>query len=560
MAGTGLLNSTPEANNASPRDDDAGLALDEAWRLGCTGRSKEAFALAAAVFHGSSDIDTQPNRARAALDMAWYCFQLGNTETGLNYAREAETRWREIGERAQEANALAIRAWLLQEIGRFEDAIDTAASALNLADSSGDARSRSLAINVIGVIFWLSHQPEQAIDYCSRAVALAREAGDRAFECWWLINLGGAWAEAAYAAVETGDNPAASHLVNKALEYTAISHSLAMELQDIWAQRLCLGNMAEYSNIAHDYDAAEQYLIRYQSVIGDDSDRGKGHFLLELTRSLISLGRYDEALAPIQEALELGRTSSQAETTMLANKHLSDAYEGLGDYKAALAAYKKYHTIQLQFSGEKIQQQARIAEIRYETDKLRALLDIEVKRSQDIASSYQELQRRTEMLAEAANLDPLTGLFNRRRLETLLSEFDENSQPFAIAMVDIDHFKKINDTCSHMIGDKVLRQVSIVMGERARQTDTIVRFGGEEFAILMHGTDMPTADAFCERLRSLIAAWPWAQIAKGLGVTVSIGIATHCEAADARTALQIADQRLFAAKRLGRNRVVASGE
>jgi diguanylate cyclase (GGDEF)-like protein len=314
--------------------------------------------------------------------------------------------------------------------------------------------------------------------------------------------------------------------------------------------------MAEYCNIIKDFVRAEQYLISYQFVSGRNYKRGQGHFLLELSRTLSSLKRYEEALIPATQALELGVCNNHVETMMYANFHLSNANEHLCRFEAALGFYKKYHGLHMQFSGEKTQQRARLAEVRYETKKLKALLDTEAKRAEDIAHSYQELQLRTEMLAEAANLDPLTGLYNRRRMEAVLTEFDTTLHPYAIAMIDVDHFKKINDTFSHMIGDQVLRQISTIINLTAGTTDMAVRYGGEEFALLMSGAGITSARQMCELIRGAIATWDWDNIASELAVTVSVGMAGSTEMTGSRAILQLADRRLYAAKKGGRNRVV----
>lgn len=533
-------------------------ALDEAWRLGCTGQSSLALNIALSVHDVSVSRDDPFVAARSAQDCAWYSFQLGKAETGLVYAERAALAWHRLGRPALEAQALSIHAWLHLELGHLEEAVALAAEALDIADQSGDLRSRSLAINVTGVIFWQSRQAPLAIDYCGRAVALAQEAGDTNFECWWLINLGGSHSEAAYLALEAGDRASFDAAIGPAIDATRTAYSLAQSLGDGWAERLCLSNLAEYFNAAEDFIGAEQFLARFRLIANADDTRGEGHYLDILGRTLISLKRYEDALVPLQQAHALATRNSNVETLMFACLYLSKAHEELGAFQPALDYHKRYHKLHQQFTAERTQRNARLVDIRYETKKLRALLDNEAGRSAEIARSFEVLQQQATMLTEAANTDPLTGLGNRRRLEAVLDTVDGSGEAYALAILDVDHFKAVNDSYSHIIGDRVLTTLGGLIQMSARGSDLAVRFGGEEFVVLMPGATVAQAKKACERIRLKVARHDWSLVAAGLIVTVSIGIALSCEGSDATTILEIADRNLYRAKQTGRNRVVAS--
>ncbi|BCH67426.1 GGDEF domain-containing protein (plasmid) [Agrobacterium vitis] len=542
-------------NRKNSFDLDAAAALDEAWDLACKGRSVRAFSLANSVLASAEQRGDQGLIAGSSQQCAWYCFQLGETETGLVYVEKAISLWKSLEEPVLEAQALSIGAWLHLELGNLEQAVEFAAEALNIADQSRNLRSRSLAINVIGVIFWMTRQPSLAVDYCSRAVELAREAYDLTFECWWLINLGGAHAEDAYLAQEA-DNQKFETSISSAIDITKQALSLAQSLKDAWAERLCIANLAEYFNAVEAFSAAEMLLERYRDIPGDDYVRGEGHYLVTLGSTLVSLKRYEEALVPLEQAHLLAGENFNLETLMHACLSLSKAHEYLGAFESALDFHKKYHKLHQQFTAERIQQNARMAEIRYETKKLKAMLDTEAERSAEIARSLEALQQQTSVLTEAANTDPLTGLSNRRHLETIISDINTQSASYALAILDVDHFKKINDTFSHIIGDRVLVQIGALVKIVVRETDLAVRFGGEEFVILMTDLTPAHAERVSERLRMTITNFDWSEIADGLNVSVSIGVAMSDDAVDAEAVLQLADRRLYWAKQTGRNRVV----
>jgi two-component system cell cycle response regulator len=185
-------------------------------------------------------------------------------------------------------------------------------------------------------------------------------------------------------------------------------------------------------------------------------------------------------------------------------------------------------------------------------------------RSQVRKRRYAErLRDNVQMSIEMAITDALTGLFNRRYMEshlgTLIEQAIVRGKPLTALVIDIDYFKSINDTHGHDAGDDVLREFALRIRRSIRGIDLACRCGGEEFVIVMPETDMAVAAMVAERLRRRIAADPFV-IQQGAGsvpVTISIGIAALRGKDDSAAALvKRADQALYRAKRDGRNRVV----
>jgi two-component system cell cycle response regulator len=176
----------------------------------------------------------------------------------------------------------------------------------------------------------------------------------------------------------------------------------------------------------------------------------------------------------------------------------------------------------------------------------------------------ERLRDNVQASIEMAITDGLTGLYNRRYMEThlgtLVEQAAQRGKPLAALILDIDHFKSINDTHGHDGGDDVLREFALRVRKSIRNIDLACRYGGEEFVIIMPETDMSVAAVVAERLRRRIAGEPFPiqQGAALLNVTLSIGLATLANPEDtAATILKRADQALYRAKRDGRNRVVA---
>lgn len=184
-----------------------------------------------------------------------------------------------------------------------------------------------------------------------------------------------------------------------------------------------------------------------------------------------------------------------------------------------------------------------------------AKAQLEVLRS-TLESKQQELLEVNQRLAVLATTDELTGLKNRRTFQELLTRMIElfgkaGSPPVSLLLIDIDHFKQINDTNGHPAGDSVLQGVAQVLEANSRETDVVARYGGEEFAMILPKTDGACALHVAERLRRAVETARWEVGA----VTISIGVATLHPGEDGNSLLQRADQGLYASKQAGRNRV-----
>lgn len=174
-----------------------------------------------------------------------------------------------------------------------------------------------------------------------------------------------------------------------------------------------------------------------------------------------------------------------------------------------------------------------------------------------IMESFKIMDGRTQDLSAQAHTDPLTGLANRRYMDAVVAEWFASEKPFAVLMMDLDHFKSVNDTYGHQKGDEVLVFLADVIREQKRESDLGCRYGGEEFTLLLPHADRDQARHVAERIRMRVEAGPH-PIDKP--VTLSLGISSYPR--DARHPDQLfrqADDALYAAKQGGRNRTVVHG-
>lgn len=168
-------------------------------------------------------------------------------------------------------------------------------------------------------------------------------------------------------------------------------------------------------------------------------------------------------------------------------------------------------------------------------------------------------------LQQLATRDPLTGLSNRREFQRMIDEECQRglrfNHPFTLVLLDLDHFKRVNDTHGHQVGDEVLRHVASLLAGQLRSVDRVARFGGEEFAILMVESNRQQATEALERITALLAEMPCLVPGRNLvlPVTLSAGVAElPIDAATSDSLIAAADAALYAAKKAGRNRIAAA--
>ena len=183
---------------------------------------------------------------------------------------------------------------------------------------------------------------------------------------------------------------------------------------------------------------------------------------------------------------------------------------------------------------------------------------------EELAAINETLRQKNFELHEISIRDSLTGLYNRKHLmETLdkeVSRSQRHSHSFSLLVIDIDHFKKYNDTYGHLAGDEVLRRLAAVFTESIRSSDYAARYGGEEFIIILPETGAGQGVEAVERIRHKMAEERFGGEDESIKVTISVGVASYPEnGEDAETVIRNADAALYEAKELGRNRVVLAG-
>ncbi|GGF13988.1 hypothetical protein GCM10011321_02430 [Youhaiella tibetensis] len=506
------------------------------WQLIAQGQIDRAFRQGKRNFAAAQAAGEVTGMATGLMQVAWCCALLGHPEQGLECALAAKRLWRRAGNEAGVASTAAIEAFLLFELGLSDEGSEAAEQAVTIAARLADFSVLAFASCMRAIALALCGHAELSIPVIRESIRIAEQNGDKASLCFYQLNMGFCLGRLAAGEEAAGKDGHARDLLGRAIEVSEDAIASATESGNNWCLRVALGNVAEMYAHCGDLERAQKRLETWQEVPGRPGVSLKIHYLYTHSMVLMQLGQLPDAAKAASEALRLANRSAQTDHQLNAAGKLAEVHEAMKDFRSALAMHKRFHKLYVKQAGETTQRRAKVAEIRLETDRLRA---------------------RADELANQAMRDGLTGIANRRAFDAELAQLD--GQVFAVAMLDLDHFKAINDRFSHMVGDEVLRRLA--RGLTAHSGAWAARLGGEEFALLLTGEEaVRGAERLCERVRAGVEGLQWTELAPDLKVTVSIGLAIGDGGKAAADLMAVADRRLYAAKAAGRNRVVANDE
>ena len=464
----------------------------------------------------------------------------------------------------RQSRAHAEHARLLAKLELFAEAVSAAHIALSLA--ADDPESAARALGALGNAHQTLSPLEGVICNYDLMLTKAREAKNANLEAHALRGLcagnlilhqiglmGGAGADEQ---VVQGYAVAA---LKHALESTAISLRAGDSKSVVLGRHLQVGSLMAGGDLlrarrenedllrmveASDFKEADLYSALTLKLLGQIELR-QGDVTAAEKRTVQALALFDKR-GDLLQASDCFRT-------------LSDITERKGDYKAALDWHRRSAYASERFASASAQAHAAAMAVREETKRAHALAAAQQARADRLERSNGAFAREAEQLARSALEDSLTGIANRRRLDQELAALiaDRHSrQRCSLALLDIDHFKQVNDRFLHTTGDKVLAKLGAILRQCSRENDLVARFGGEEFAIVLVNVDAGDVALACERVRHAVASAGWSDLNSELKVTASIGFCHFDEVGDnLEELIKLADTRLFQAKRAGRNRV-----
>lgn len=418
-----------------------------------------------------------------------------------------------------------------RRLGDHDSALEHALRALKHLPSGVAPPTRADHLMTLALTLDESGAYEDAKQRFDEVLAIANATGDVQFELFALNNM-------AFTYYDLGDLEKAAEMITRIRDLSERHHFplIAMQLDTIAKGEILLGRP----------DEAERTLL---PVITDPSERRLSELaslpecMLTLSQAQLLQGKLGEAQAMLDEAKHLCEDHGLAALCVQARLRQAELYAEAGRYKEAYEEHRVFHEEAEALRSAEREAKAHIFQAVFEAE---------------------EARKSSEHFREMALRDPLTGLRNRRfiddHIDELLEQTRESGDPLTIAIIDLDYFKRVNDTLSHVVGDTVLINVAKILSVAAAEPAAVARMGGEEFVALFPRTDEKQGLELANRMCRAIRGADWSPITGTLPVTASIGVHTVYGGSISRMELLgIADRRLYIAKRAGKDRVVAEG-
>jgi diguanylate cyclase (GGDEF)-like protein len=531
----------------------------DAWscRLESRERTKS---LSHQALERSNTIAYRRGQGYAVRNLGFCAFQEADFETAFEHLNESLEIAQEIGDMVLERDSLNFHGAIYHRLGDLENALNFVQRTFALNLSVHDEAGIAVSLMNLGSLEYELGRPKEAVKALREAQERSIKLGDSVREAMVLSNLG----------VSLG----ALEQYNEAVETFRRALTLCddFDLTDLTAPNLV--NLAEVFSKQKRFEEALDVIDQALDMIRDGGpSEGIVHALLTAGKVHIARERPQKALEMLESALTEAQGLQLKGPEFQVHELLAQTYKNLQQFERALEHHEAFHTLERQVRADDAERKVRAVAAQFEMQRIRAEAEIQRLRNVELANALQALEEsdreKTELLRalelksreleHQVKRDPLTGLYNRRHLETVLNqEFDkakQRSRPLPVALIDIDHFKTINDTCSHQVGDAVLVKVAEILNAGLRAFDLAARYGGEEFVIVLPRTTAAQAFTVCERLRVAIQDFDWTSIHPALNVTISCGISSDVAVINHERLLQLADDKLYEAKREGRNRV-----
>ena len=524
-----------------------------------------------------------PEKVTALLDVAWE-LRGQDAARALGIACDAHDLALILRDDRGRADSLQIAGVCLTRLGRLKDALVYLTDALRLAQATQERRIEAACQNNIGIVHYQLGDFANALEHYTRHHELCEALQDSGALPTALNNIGTVHAElgeyetalerhlaAARLALELGDDRNAAialsnagreqhHLGrdDEALDTLQDALTCAHRTTDRQVIPHILANLADALLATGRADEALAYYelaVQSAAQLGDRSREADGK--LQLGQALLRLDRLDDAETYLNEALELAVDTSSLKTACGVHEALARLCEAREDYAGALRHHREYHRLDKDITGETVRTRIQTLLTRLDVEQARRENEELRRADQEKAELLRQLRTQSRALEREAQEDPLTRLHNRRSLErylhTAFHKARAGGETLALVMLDIDHFKSINDRFTHLTGDEVLQELALLLKQHCRKGDFVARYGGEEFAVLLPHADAREAHAACEKLRLAVQNYDWARVHPDLSVTISLGAADTRTTESVQDLMRQADARLYDAKRAGRN-------
>ncbi|BEL03968.1 hypothetical protein Q0Z83_021590 [Actinoplanes sichuanensis] len=499
---------------------EASFVIDPAAALRCAAEAEE-------VGRATGDVELELRGQALAADALLR--QAETTGDATRILRTVEFRAAEHDLPLLQARAHRLLSRVAANMGDYAGQLDHALRGFELLPATAGPRIRVMHLMALAEALYRTRSIDAAVGRYQEAEQVTLAAEDTRF-CSYVLN------DLAYALFAAGRAGPAETVMNRLL---ALLEGDGQEPIPPMLDTLARIQLA----VGRTQDAVVTAKKLMMCEFDPEYPEAEAEAVLTLAAAYHQAGEVAEAQAVLNRARELAESPALARFRANVLREQAELYSTVGDFQGAFRTYKAFHEASEELSSREREAQARIRQAAFETA---------------------EARRDAESFREQSLRDPLTGLRNRRyvdsRLPSLLTG-GTDARPVTVAIVDADHFKAINDNCSHDIGDQVLIVLAGLVGQAVPEVGGFTaRLGGEEFLVVIAGMARDEALARVEALRVAVQNHSWHLLTGDLPVTVSIGVAYGRHPDRYVDVLGVADRNLYAAKRAGRNRVRTSAD
>ncbi len=473
---------------------------------------------------------------------------LGRDAEALTAAARTEELAHQANDLGWQSRALAVRGLVHHELGQHEDAVDLLHRAVALRRLAEDPVGTAEVLNDLGAVYTaMPHFAPQALQSIENARRTWLAAGESDLASVSQTNLARHFVATAERLVRSNPRGAvaaarrAVGVARQAIEETDAAGLTGPALDARMA-------LASAHLLAGDGEACGAVLTATAAMVDRfPSERHRLALHGLRARWLLHTGAVGEAVTEADAGVEMSHVMDRPTERLGLLRTLVDARESAGDLVGALDSLHELHELQVDLNDAVAERRAVLLSSRLDIERAEREAEAQRRRAR-------QLEAHNEALAWQAGHDALTGLPNRRTFDETVALWASGGVPFALATIDIDHFKAVNDTCSHQVGDEVLARVGRCIAETVRERDLAARYGGEEFVLLIADADAEGASVVCERIRTTIESLEWEVPVPRGRITVSIGLTEWDGSTSTEVLLARSDAALYAAKGGGRNR------
>jgi diguanylate cyclase (GGDEF)-like protein len=553
------------------------------------GKRDEALQLAEKNLSLARELNNEKLLAELLAGLGWHWEYEGNYAKALNYLYEAAELMKLNNMKLMLADVLNIIGNCEARLLNYQKSVEAYTDAMKIFRELEDVPGITFSLNNIAITFEQMGNEQKQLEYYNKALEFARENGFDHGQALALANIGAYY-------LENEELDRADELLREAL-------LINQKTDRIDFNGFIYFKLAEVDKERGDFKRAlekAERALEIASQIQLGGDILKATILKADIKNRI--GNSKEALELINQAMEQSRELGNKPLEIQALKIKSEILKSMGRFEDSVTALEKHielykdsddekakrvvHEMQARFDLDQKENQIDLLNSRAEIKELQlqqketvqavliaglilALLGLSTiyyffrsstKARREIAEKNNALEDAYAKMEHLANSDTLTGLVNRRAFHDILN-YEQNRQertdmPMCLVIADIDRFKLINDNYGHDIGDQVLIWLAAIMRGKIRAQDTLCRWGGEEFLILMPDTTLEQGVHSAERIRETLQTVRFRQFGVELDVTLTFGVAQFNRDDDPRTIINQADQALYRGKHMGRNAVI----